>query len=156
MKPKRKLLAWPFFALAILLILFLTVQNSGRSGELSNRFLECVYRFIKKTGLIDHPSALFYMIGYRGIRKLAHVAEYCLLGISSMIVFGRSVNAFLKAVGLCAFISVADQFIKIFVPGREFDWTDLPYDMAGYLIGTLIVLLIIKIRTRREKNEDRT
>lgn len=153
MKPKRRIPALVFFVLSVLLILLLTTQNSFRSGMLSNRILDQFYRFIRRSGLYKYKFIYLFFIDYSQIRKLAHIAEYFLLGASAMLLFRKSEYAFLKAIGVCAAISFSDQFIKLFIPGREFDWTDLPYDAAGYLLGILLVLLILMIRAGRRQNE---
>lgn len=36
-------------------------------------------------------------------------------------------------------VSICDQLSKIVVTGREFDITDIPFDVMGYLIGILLV-----------------
>lgn len=80
-----------------------------------------------------------------GIRKLGHIIEYGLLGIASGIAFidsHRRLRGMGIAMGVCIIVSVLDQVVKIFVPIRHFDWTDIPFDVLGSLIGIGIVVII--------------
>lgn len=150
---KSKIPALIFFLLSFLLIMFLTFQNTQKSGELSELVLQYIYRFEEVTNLRYIPFFRYQKLA-PVIRKLAHSVEYFLLGISSMLLFRNSKKGGWKAAALCAVISVSDQIIKSFRPGREFDWTDFPYDIAGYVLGIVIVLLINRIRTRRRQKDN--
>ncbi len=75
---------------------------------------------------IDSPVA---------VRRLGHVIEYFVLGAAAAI----SVRKKRFALLLCICISVADQVIKIYVPGRHFDRMDLTFDAMGYVIGLSVV-----------------
>ena len=147
---KKKILRLILFLLVFFLILLLTFQNSEKSAELSNRIRYSFHHFHKIAGLYK----FWEYNGLPHLRKFAHTAEYFLLGISAMLLFRESPKGFLKAVALCAVISLSDQSIKGFLPGREFDWTDFPYDIAGYALGIVIVLLISRRRTRRRQNDN--
>lgn len=49
---------------------------------------------------------------------------------------------------LCMAVSVLDQSVKVLVPIRHFDWTDIPLDVVGSLVGIGIVV-IIKMMVKR-------
>lgn len=55
-----------------------------------------------------------------------------------LLVWGKK-RPYLLAVVSCAIVSICDQLSKLVVPGREFDITDIPFDVIGYLIGILLV-----------------
>lgn len=147
---KKGIPALLLFLLSFFLIMFFTFQNTQKSGELSELILQYCTRFVDAAGL------KFIKVNQIApfIRKLAHTAEYFLLGVASMLLFRDHPKGFLKAAALCAVISLADQTIKGFLPGREFDWTDFPFDIAGYTAGAAIVLLFGRIGSKQKKIED--
>ena len=93
-----------------------------------------------------------------GIRKLGHIIEYGILGFCSSIAFldfsilpkkdnggdTRGASAFLKSLAtviiFCFMFSVFDQTVKMTVPLRHFDWTDVAFDMVGCVSGIGISL----------------
>ena len=86
-----------------------------------------------------------------GIRKLGHVMEYGLLGMASAIAFfdgHRAVKSVVISLAFCVAVSVLDQVVKIFVPIRHFDVTDLPFDAIGSVAGILFITVIGMIFSR--------
>lgn len=75
------------------------------------------------------------------MRKLGHIPEYLLLGGSAYFVF----NKWLKAGIFCATISFIDEVVKGLLPGREFDFIDMRFDLIGYAIGITLALVEIEI-----------
>ena len=129
------------FLAALLLIFGLTMQNSVESGELSQRVQQALQKAAEKA----ENDAGFLHVSNHTFRKYAHTAEFLLLGISATLLFAREKHTFLKALLLCMVISLADQTLKLLVPGREFDWTDFPYDAVGYFVGTGVSAILRKI-----------
>lgn len=95
------------------------------------------------------------------VRQQAHVVEFALLGgIVALNVLAwmsgwahrrdergrihgsRTLLMFLLSVGLCAAASFADQYHKLYVPGRHFDKFDLVLDASGYL-GAIVGIFIV-------------
>ncbi len=66
-----------------------------------------------------------------------------MLGIAAAISLKRKRYALL----FCLCVSVIDQIIKIYVPGRHFDWVDLPFDAVGYVCGIVVLGLILYRRS---------
>ncbi len=71
-------------------------------------------------------------------RKVGHVIEYFILGISAQSLFKRMSISIL----VCAIISMTDQLAKIYIPKRHFDVSDLPFDVIGYISAILIVFVL--------------
>jgi len=143
MKSKKSIVAIVLFVLALLLIFALTLQNSNRSGGLSAVAQYLVQRLFEKLG-IEADFSYYGAWSAYWFRKYAHTVEYLFLGFAAGLLLRKSKRGFLKAILLCAAISLLDQVIKIFVPGREFDLRDLPFDAIGYIVGALISLLFKK------------
>ncbi len=117
------------------LILFLTMQSIQGTVFLSESFRDWLIGFCDRFGFdeagkwLDSPMI---------IRRIGHVIEYFVLGIAAAISLKRKRYALL----FCLCISVADQIIKIYVPGRHFDWMDYPFDAMGYVCGIVMFGLI--------------
>ena len=109
------------------------------------------------------------LLSVANIRRWAHVPEFFLQGL---FLFGAAAlwpqgrhgarrgqgprGRLLVALAACAACSLFDQVHKAFVPGREFDALDLPFDAAGYLFALLLVVFIAGVRrlwcpVRRER-----
>lgn len=135
MMEKRRRIKWLLFVFCLLLILYFNLQDAKTSMDLSNATgaLVATVSPIKKTWI------------QQNIRKLGHTGEYFLLGISSYWCFGW------RGLLVDSWVSFLDQCFKGVIPTRHFDWSDLPFDMAGYIIGGFIGWVMMKI-ARRYRN----
>ncbi len=82
------------------------------------------------------------------IRKVAHLSEYALLGalVSIALMVSRSKersNSYAMVGGLalliCALYAASDEIHQLFIPGRSSQFSDVCIDIAGALIGILVV-----------------
>ncbi len=139
-KPNARLLAWLLVLLNIIFILALTLQDAPTTTQLSTDTRNAVMEITNTPVEVARQSWW-----YRNIRKLGHIPEYLALGIT--VSFAWYVTAkrwvYLKAFVLCVFVSFSDQLLKGFLPTREFDATDLPFDFAGYVVGICLVMVIV-------------
>ncbi len=110
------------------------------------------------------PALLFYVLVFwlssqdlgidlpgRGLDKLAHFAEFSILGFFLSLGFfrsfslGRSAGIILVlATGLA--LSVLDEFHQSFVPRRSSEVWDALADLAGIVAGILVYLRIAEKR----------
>ncbi len=72
------------------------------------------------------------------LRKLAHAAEYAVLGLLLLRAIGRALPAFL----LAAAYAVADEVHQAFVPGRHASPLDVAIDVTGVAIGLALATRI--------------
>ena len=122
-------------------------MNTPKNVTMSEEFRKLLVRACERFGI---PTASWWNSS-SGIRKLGHILEYGLLGIASGIAFicsGHRFKGTVIALSLCIAVSVLDQVIKIFVPIRHFDWTDIPFDIVGGIVGIGIVLIVVMIVER--------
>lgn len=133
----RKKVKWCVLISALGLILLLNLQGKEATMALSgkvNDILQTVFK-VDSVWIETH------------IRKLGHTAEYFLLGLACYYCFGW------KGLAFCAGFSVFDQCFKELIPVRYFDFTDLPYDMVGYVLGNCVAWAGKRIREkRRDRN----
>ena len=119
--------------LAILMVLFFTLQEPTRSRELS----EVVRMWLGNIGI---------NVEYKELRSNIHILEYFIVGLT-MCGFCKSRGLKVwMAVAISCGIGVLDEGIKLLLPGREFDMGDLIRDWIGIGIAVVITMTITKIR----------
>ena len=127
----RRLLKFIPLILVIIAIVLLTFQDTKGTVNLSEAFKNGLIVIFDRLGMDALTGRIDSTIA---IRRLGHVIEYFALGLAATICVRRKRYALL----ICVCVSVADQVIKIFVPGRHFDLNDLAFDAAGYVAGILL------------------
>lgn len=123
--------------LALMLILGLTVQDSGDNVQFSERCRVYAVRIAEHLD-IDTENAWWNTKAH--FRKIGHVIEYFILGMGLYFALRMPILSII----LCTGVSVIDQYIKMHVPLRHFDITDIPFDMAGGVIGICAMAIIIR------------
>ena len=127
--------------IAIGAIISLTLMNTPKNVAMSEEFRKLLVRACEKLGI----SSDAWWNSSSGIRKLGHILEYGVLGIASgmaLIDSHRWFKGTAFALVLCVAVSFIDQSVKIFVPIRHFDWTDIPFDIIGAVLGIGVVVVI--------------
>lgn len=123
--------------LALMLILGLTVQNSGDNVQFSER---CRTYAVRIAEHLDIETENAWWNTKAHFRKIGHVIEYFILGMGLYFALRMPILSIL----LCTGVSVTDQYIKMHVPLRHFDITDIPFDVAGGVIGICAIAIIIR------------
>lgn len=140
-------LLWGMSVLGVVCFIFAnSLLPAAASSEESSSFLAFFLNFF--------PSATHHFI-----RKLAHVAEYALLG--AHFAFFPLVSPFSGRITYPVFllfgavIALLDEGIQSFVPGRGASLVDVLIDFGGYLAALLLVLavLFLHARLRKEKTD---
>lgn len=133
------------FALIVIGIFFLTTQDAVETTDLSDGVMEVIADFVTKCGFDVSDTWWNNSINFR---RIGHVIEYGILGIAACILT--------KEVGwsimMCGFISIVDQIVKTYVPGRHFDAKDWVFDMVGYVCGSLVVFLLTRFHVGKLKH----
>lgn len=159
---RTRLLMSVLVALAWMVFIFcMSAKDSFDSDALSD-------------GLIDHILMLLFggvdpqlarSLSFP-VRKLAHFAEYAILGVLLADVFrvfalvkksclkqsGRSVLGMSQVFG--AWVSgtmyaATDEFHQAFVPGRSAQVTDVLIDSSGVLLGVVLFSVVLAILARK-------
>ena len=93
------------------------------------------------------------------VRKLAHFSEYALLGFSLMLHITRVQKKitvrlpWLWAWGIGTLYAATDEFHQGFVAGRGPSVVDVTIDSAGVIAGLLLMIWILKKRTKINERE---
>lgn len=134
----EKLKKWISIGLSLLLIFGLTFQNSQASKQLTENTQVAINSVIA-----SKRSSTHWWNDYILMRKIGHLIEYIPLGLSTCFAFRGW-----RALVFCVVVSFVDQLIKGILPGREFDWIDMPFDFIGYVVGILVMAIVLRIRNR--------
>lgn len=122
-------------------------------GTLSSQESGFVYRvlgpFFESLGILDGELCTFI------IRKAAHVSEYALLGVLSVLFVRALADAGrlsgrrrALAAALCMLVPVVDETIQLFVPGRSGSVRDVCIDLCGMALGAGITTAVAKLRQK--------
>ncbi len=114
------------------------MQNAALSDAESAGIYSFLYVLLGRPAFFTHTL----------LRKLAHFAEYALLGLHGPLYAllwrkGWIVPLFGP---LCAAI---DEGIQYFVPGRAAAFTDVLIDTCGFAVGAMLMLLALWILKRK-------
>ena len=110
-----------------------SLMNAVESEDLSGGVLAWVGQFF---------PYLLTDAGHTFLRKAAHFSEFCLLGAlvsARRITEGATAKLTLAGFGLTG--ACIDETIQLYVPGRAGSLIDVWIDTAGFVTGTLLVML---------------
>lgn len=130
--------------LIMILIMLLTFQAAKASGELSAHTQGWLRLWLGKY----FPAVLNDM---HILRSSAHIFLYAPLGATvyyAFIHYTSRLKATFCAVIVSSVFGLMDEAVKIFLPGREFDFWDWLIDVAGSFSGAFIALLFALIFSR--------
>ena len=122
--------------LSIAAITFLTFQSRNNTEALSNSIKDWLY-------------SIGISISGKRLRSDAHIIEHCVLGIA-LSEYGFICNKkfeWIISVGFC--LGLLDELLRIVIPTREFELTDLIKDWIGIVLGIIIVCYFHKEKYNR-------
>lgn len=151
----RQIFFWAQLAAILLTLLFIfsnSLRDPGESMEQSNvvgGFLETLFSY-------DKPFGKFVL---ENVRKIAHFAEYAILGaeIAAFVMFHLQ-KPYIKAalslpMAMC--VAVFDETLQYF-SGRGPAIADVWIDLGGFAAGMLgcygIIMLVLGLRARSKHN----
>lgn len=137
------LLARVLFTGCLAYSLWFIFRNSLQAAQVSAQYSEQVRQAINQAaGAVGlGPFTL------RTVRKLAHFAEFTLLGFWLMLCLRVYTRHFIKHVswpllfGLLA--AVADETVQLYVPGRISSTLDVLLDFSGVVCGLFAALVLL-------------
>lgn len=135
----RRILAFAPVLLLIAVIALLTFQPPEASGELSAKFQMLAKNFLGENVPVWISDTLI-------LRAVIHVFMFLPLGAAVFYALRRwgvsRIRAVVPAVMISGAIGLADEAVKMFLPGREFDFVDWLLDIAGSLAGVILALVL--------------
>ena len=146
-KTIKRVIRWLLF---IAWLVFIFVM-SNTPGDISTEQSDVIVRFIGKIG-IDISGEFKNTISFC-VRKAAHISEYivlCVLAYRVISLYVEKGKARLYSLILVFLYASSDEFHQSFIPGREAAFRDVLIDTSGGLIGILLIILVDKIKKRRD------
>lgn len=136
------------------MIFYFSSQNGERSQGVSDRLLARIKALILLLPSITGKGAEY------DIRKYAHMFEYCMLGITSML-FMRELlikrlgtpAAPLAAWGFSFLYACSDELHQYFVPGRSAKFTDVMVDSVGFTLGVAAAYIICRVLADKKRGK---
>ena len=123
-----------------------SIKESGRVAGVIEKVVVAIYK-----GNPPENVTYFFKITFGNVlRDCAHFFEFFILGILVMLYSDRFkvsiFKRFVFALLFCIFIALIDETIQLFYPGRAFEFYDLALDGLGNVVGSMLILLILKIK----------
>lgn len=166
---KKSIITWIILSILILIIFITIFRFSGQNGEESTGLsrsiaLGVLNIFDDYSEPLTEEQMIQVLNVEHIIRKLAHFTIYTTLGILLMCLaetfdFTNKKRILLSV--LIGFIyACLDEFHQSFIPGRTPLFTDILIDTLGVIVGSLFVLICIKIiqnkRNKKLKGQAKT
>ncbi len=148
------------FLLALYCIIFcFSAQDSETSGGISFKVSQMSVDFwnnMTKRGWNEQIRLEWALYFEHPIRKLAHFAEYALMGFLQYSIlrcnFGKRKILIGITVIWVALSAAADEIHQLFVPGRWGSAADVLLDTCGGIFGACMCILVVAIFKRIRKN----
>lgn len=123
-------------ALWMCFIFFQSALSADVSSTQSNSVLEILKHFWPE---LNHTL----------LRRLAHFAEYFVLGCCTLGMFFNTEGfKFSKPMLFCLLTATADETLQIYVAGRSSEIFDVWMDFGGALVGALLFWGILALRKK--------
>ncbi len=144
----KKIISWILLLIWLLIIFYLSNQNSDISGNSSGKILKNILNFIYDLFNINTNSIDSVLeIIHNPVRELMHTFEYLILGLlifNLLRVYNVDNNIIIICILLSFCYSISDEIHQIFVKGRTFEYLDIIMDTLGSILGTLIGCKLMK------------
>lgn len=127
-----------------------SLQPGTDSGSLSKNITQMILDVLSYINVSFDFDAFHHFI-----RKLAHFSEYAILGNLVILALHREPllkNIQLNYVLFLILPASIDESIQHFIPGRYGAITDVLIDMSGFLFGSLLVYVIVKLINSKQAN----
>ena len=152
---KKRLCLYGILTLAVMgMIFFMSAKDATESGSMS--------KWLVNTSFGRMLIRLLPRLTDRGdeidLRKYAHMAEYALLAVPSVLFFRElllekhvPVRASFCSLVFCFVYACSDEYHQTFVPGRAGAMIDVAVDLVGVSLGLALVLLVCIACMRRKE-----
>lgn len=134
--PKKQKILLVLIVFTLCFIWGNSLMPASASGVASERVKDIINAILGGAGNFGMPSEGL-------LRKIAHAAEFALLGIELKLLMEQGRKIKLSLLVLCGLgAALIDETIQLFVDGRSGQIKDVWIDFAGFVIGKAIAGLI--------------
>lgn len=146
---KNKKLIFTILTLIWTAVIFaFSLQSGDISGDLSGSVLETILGFFMPS-VLNNPERLklFHLV----LRKCAHFTEFMILGVlaRNAIQYMEFHYKGICAMAFCVSIAAIDETLQLFVSGRAGRVQDVLIDSAGAVMGIVLVVVWLKLKSKR-------
>lgn len=131
---------------------------SGQDGETSGGLSQKVTQIIVNIFGIQEDEDYIYRME-KIIRKIAHFSIYTIVGILVMALICTynitQRNSSILSLIIGIIYAISDEIHQGFIPGRSARVTDVIIDTMGVIMGILIILVIIKMKSIYFKQQNK-
>ncbi len=151
----NKILLWSLVLLLMVAIYALSAQDSVESSALSGKTIRLIADLLVPG--FDHLStgqqAQLVQEWQNTVRKIAHLTIYMMLGAACLMALlqhklSNQVQV-AGALGISVVYAISDEIHQFFVSGRSPQVSDVFIDGLGALIGVSIVLVIVRLMSKK-------
>lgn len=139
----KKIISWIILIGWMIFIFYM----SNQPADVSNEQSDFVLNLIESLGV--NITGIYIDIAITIIRKGAHFTEYLILNLlyfNTLRMYISNKKALIYSIILSFLYASTDEFHQIFVEGRAGRVTDVLIDTSGAATGSIIALIIIKIK----------
>lgn len=141
MKHHHRKFLYVLFALTLLFIWGNSMMPASVSGAFSGFIKELLSKIF---GIMEETA------GDGVLRKLAHGTEFAVLAVELCLIGKYRIWPKAQVI-LCGLsVSLVDETIQLFVPGRNGAIRDVWIDMLGFFVGFGVCLLILRWKKKKE------
>ncbi len=148
MRNKKKWLWILITLLWISIIFILSAQTTDVSNQVSKGFGRRLAELLMPICVDDFSQLSHVQLERYNVilRKLAHLMEYFVLGVLSVMSLSYMKCKYKVPIGLiiCILLACIDEFHQLFVNGRTGQVGDVIIDSVGALAGIIIFCIVLK------------
>ena len=126
--------------LLILWMLFIFIMSSFDSVESDNQS-GFIVNIISNILNINNTDILSFII-----RKIAHFAEYFILGLLTHNMINNFNKKIYISIIICILYAVSDELHQVLIPGRSCQILDILIDSSGSILGIYLLYIYFKIK----------
>lgn len=155
MKKKIKYVFLIIYILIIGVIFLSSLQNSEKSSEESSKVTDVIVDTVET--ITNDETKLNYDKTHLIVRKvIGHFGSFFLCGIFGLICYYYFVlkqrKAFVISLSCGVIVAIVSELLQLVTDGRKCQVTDMLINFSGYLLSSLIVMLIIHCINKKTYN----
>lgn len=151
----------PYIAYVLLIFMlgvtfWFSSQKGMNSHNMSINVCEKIVAFLDYNAKLELDEKQYYnFVGFLDtpIRKVAHMAEYAVLGVVLYVIVSAYTGEIWKrivcVIGLLVLAGSMDEIHQLYVAAREGKWQDVVVDVIGGSVGILVAMGIDWGRIKR-------
>lgn len=151
MQHLMRVLLWAATVLLMLTIFGFSSETAEESDGTSARITRPLTEWLagmRAEMTADEEARLYEQVDH-AVRKMAHFAEYALLGLlSALLLRSYGIRTWWLPWLMVSLYAVTDEVHQLFLPGRSGQFSDVLLDSLGAFCGVMLIRLINYLRRK--------